>query len=297
MARIRRIPLLDAQEEAMLATRWRQHGDRAAADRLVTSHLRLVAKIAWGYRGYGLPISDLISEGTLGMLEAVKRFDPERGFRLTSFATWWVRAQIQDYVLRSWSLVRVGTTANQRKLFFKLRRLRAQLRALDDGDLSPEHVQFIAVDLGVPAAEVIAMNRRLLSRDASLNSPLPDNDAQWQDQLVDESSDQESALAEREASGRRRTMLHEALDLLEPRERTIVVARRLRAAPTSRVALATRFRVTTERIRQIECTALKLNKFVRDMSGASSPRLHGRSQTAPEETGVLGLPGYVLAHR
>jgi RNA polymerase sigma-32 factor len=172
MARIRCIPLLDAQEEAMLATRWRQHGDRAAADRLVTSHLRLVAKIAWGYRGYGLPISDLISEGTLGMLKAVKRFDPERGFRLASFATWWIRAQIQDYVLRSWSLVRVGTTANQRKLFFKLRRLKAQLRALDDGDLSPEDVQFIAVDLGVPAVDVIAMNVRRRQRNPPVENLL-----------------------------------------------------------------------------------------------------------------------------
>jgi RNA polymerase sigma-32 factor len=287
MARIRRIPLLDAQQEHMLATRWRQHGDRAAADRLVTSHLRLVAKIAWGYRGYGLPMSDLISEGTLGMLEAVKRFDPERGFRLASYATWWIRRQIQDYVLRSWSLVRIGTTANQKKLFFNLRRLKAQLRSLDEGDLSPEDVQLIAVDLGVPAADVITMNGRLSSRDASLNTPLPESDAEWQDQLVDESCDLESDLAERQMYGRHRTLLHHALALLKPREREIVAARRLRHEPTPRSALATHFRVSVERIRQIEFSALtKLDRFVREMSCApSSSCLHGQSQTAADEIG------------
>jgi RNA polymerase sigma-32 factor len=207
------------------------------------------------------------------MLEAVKRFDPERGFRLSSYATWWIRAQIQDYVLRSWSIVRLGTTASQRKLFFNLRRLKAQLRAVDDGDLSPEDVQLIAVDLNVSAADVVSMNGRLSSPDASLNTPLPNGDAEWQDRLVDESGDQESALAEREISGHRLTLLRRALALLEPREREIVTARRLCHEPTPLITLATRFRVTSERIRQIECVALaKLKKLIREMSRAPGER-------------------------
>jgi RNA polymerase sigma-32 factor len=271
MGQIRSIPLLDAQQERILATRWRKHGDRAAADRLVTCHLRLVAKIAWGYRGYGLPMSDLISEGSLGMLEAVKRFDPERGFRLATYAICWIRAQIQDYVLRSWSLVRVGTTASQRKLFFNLRRLKAQLRTLDEGGLSPEDVQQIAVDLSVSAADVVAMNGRLSSPDSSLNTHLPDSDTEWQDRLVDESRDRESALAEREMAVYRRRLLGRALDCLEPREREIVVARRLHDEPEPLAALAARFGITTERIRQIEYAGLaKIEKLAREMSRAAA---------------------------
>jgi RNA polymerase sigma-32 factor len=267
VAQIRRIPLLDAEREYALAVRWRQQGDHLAAQRLVTSHLRLVAKIAWGYRGYGLPISDLISEGTLGMLNGLRRFDPERGFRFATYATWWIRAQIQDYVLRSWSLVRLGTTARQRKLFFNLRRLKGQLRAIDDGELSPEAVQLISLDLNVPAADVVTMNGRLSSPDASLNTPLPDSNIEWQDKLVDESSDQESHLAEHETSTRHRALLSLALGRLSARERTIITARRLRDEPVSLTVLATRFGISTERIRQIEHAALaKLRRLVREVS-------------------------------
>ena len=218
---IQRVPMLEVQEEQALAKRWRERGDHAAADRLVTSHLRLVAKIAWGCCGCGLPMSDLISEGSLRMLEAVKRYDPARGFRLASYATLWIRAQIQDYVLRSWSLVRLGTTANQRKLFFNLRRLKAQLTAIGDGEFSPDAVAHIAADLAVPATDVVIVNRRLCPV-ASLNTPLPDDTAEWQDQLADERSDQETQLGEQEQSRRRRAMLGIALARLEPRERDIV---------------------------------------------------------------------------
>jgi RNA polymerase sigma-32 factor len=278
--------MLVAEEEQALARRWREQGDQVAADRLVTSHLRLVAKIAWGFRGYRLPMSDLISEGNLGMLEAVKRYDPTRGFRLASYATWWIRAQIQDYVLRSWSLVRLGTTANQRKLFFNLRRWKAQLRAIDDGELSPDAVAHIAADLAVPAADVVIVNRRLSSPDASLNTPLPDGTAEWQDQLADERSDQESLLGEQEQARRRRAVLGIALARLEPRERDIVTARRLGDEPTPLAVLAMRFHVTAERIRQIEHGAVaKLGRLVREIDRAPSSRR--REQTARP---ALGSP-------
>jgi RNA polymerase sigma-32 factor len=265
--------MLEAQEEQTLAKRWREQGDRAAADRLVTSHLRLVAKIAWEFRGYGLPMADLISEGSLGMLEAVKRYDPVRGFRLASYATWWIRAQIQDYVHRSWSLVRLGTSANQRKLFFNLRRLKAQLRAIEEGELSPDAVAQIAADLAVPATDVVAVNRRLSNPDASLNTPLPDSDAEWQDRLADERSDQESQLSDQEQTHRRRAMLGIALSRLKPRERAIVTARRLGDEPTPLAVLAIRFHVTAERIRQIERGAVaKLGRLVREIDRAPSSR-------------------------
>jgi RNA polymerase sigma-32 factor len=266
-AHIRGIPLLDAEPERALATRWRTLGDREAANRLVTSHLRLVAKIAWGYRGYGLPVPDLIAEGSLGMIEAVRRFDPDRGFRLATYAQWWIRAQIQDYVLRSWSLVRVATTAAQRKLFFNLRRLKARLNAIDNGDLSAEDARLIAAELDVPQAEVVRMNRRLSGPDDSLNVPQLDGDGEWQDRLVDERADQEASLALQETSKYRRTLLSRALGRLSPREREVVSERRLRDEPIPLAVIAERYGVTAERIRQIERSAFaRLEKLVREMS-------------------------------
>ena len=205
---IRRFPMLERQEEYMLAKRWRGHGDREAAHKLVTSHLRLVAKIAMGYRGYGLPLSELISEGNVGMMQAVKRFDPDRGFRLATYAMWWIRAAIQEYILHSWSLVKMGTTAAQKKLFFNLRKLKGQLQAMEEGDLSPENLKKIATELDVPEADVVSMNRRLASPDHSLNAPLrSDSEGEWQDWLVDESESQETRLGERQELGLRRDLL------------------------------------------------------------------------------------------
>ena len=222
---IRRFPMLKPEEEYMLAKRWREHGDTEAAHKLVTSHLRLVAKIAMGYRGYGLPLSELISEGNVGMMQAVKRFDPERGFRLATYAMWWIRASIQEYVLHSWSLVKMGTTAAQKKLFFNLRRLKGQLQAIEEGDLSPENVTKIATTLGVPENDVISMNRRLAAPDNSLNAPLRiDGEGEWQDWLVDESSSQEAILADREESDVRLNALKGALGVLNERERRLVAA-------------------------------------------------------------------------
>src|SRR5215469_14571181 len=220
---IRKFPMLAPEEEYMLAKRWREHADPDAAHRLVTSHLRLVAKIAMGYRGYGLPLSELISEGNVGMMQAVKRFDPERGFRLATYAMWWIRASIQEYILHSWSLVKMGTTAAQKKLFFNLRKLKGQLQAIDDGDLSPENVTKIATELDVPEADVISMNRRLASPDHSLNAPLrSDSEGEWQDWLVDDNESQETALGERQELGLRRDLLVKAMTHLNERERHIL---------------------------------------------------------------------------
>src|SRR3954464_7096605 len=220
LAEIKKFPILSPEEEYMLAKRWREHGDTDAAARLVTSHLRLVAKIAMGYRGYGLPISELISEGNVGMMQAVKRFDPDRGFRLATYAMWWIRAAIQEYILHSWSLVKMGTTAAQKKLFFNLRKLKGQLQAMEEGDLSPENLKKIATELDVPEADVVSMNRRLASPDHSLNAPLrSDSEGEWQDWLVDESESQETRLGDRQELGLRRDLLEKAMSHLNERER------------------------------------------------------------------------------
>jgi len=229
---IRKFPMLEPQQEFMLAKSWREHGDTEAAHKLVTSHLRLVAKIAMGYRGYGLPLSELISEGNVGMMQAVKRFDPDRGFRLATYAMWWIRAAIQEYILHSWSLVKMGTTAAQKKLFFNLRKLKGQMQAIDEGDLSPEHVTQIATKLDVPEQDVVNMNRRLASPDHSLNAPLrADSEGEWQDWLVDEQDTQEISLAEREELGKRRALLKSAMTNLNERERHILTERRLTDDP------------------------------------------------------------------
>jgi RNA polymerase sigma-32 factor len=262
---IRKFPMLQPEEEYMLAKRWREHEDPDAAQRLVTSHLRLVAKIAMGYRGYGLPLSELISEGNVGMMQAVKRFDPERGFRLATYAMWWIRASIQEYILHSWSLVKMGTTAAQKKLFFNLRKLKGQLQAIDEGDLSPENVTRIATELGVPEADVVSMNRRLAAPDHSLNAPLrSDGEGEWQDWLVDEEDNQETTLGDRQELGLRRDLLRAALSHLTPRERDILVERRLRDMPTTLEDLSQRYGISRERVRQIEVRAFeKLQKAIK----------------------------------
>jgi RNA polymerase sigma-32 factor len=258
LAEIRKFPLLDPQEEYMLAKRWREHQDTDAAHRLVTSHLRLVAKIAMGYRGYGLPIGDVIAEGNIGLMQAVKRFEPERGFRLATYAMWWIRASIQEYILRSWSLVKMGTTAAQKKLFFNLRRVKGQIEALEEGDLRPEQVSTIAHKLGVPEDEVVNMNRRLSSPDSSLNAPLGgESETEWQDWLADDTLDQETALAESEELEERRTLLSAALDELQPRERDILQARRLQDEPVTLEDLSVKYNISRERVRQIEVRAFE----------------------------------------
>jgi RNA polymerase sigma-32 factor len=255
---IRRFPMLEPQEEYMLAKSWREHGDREAAHRLVTSHLRLVAKIAMGYRGYGLPISEVISEGNVGLMQAVKRFEPDKGFRLATYAMWWIKAAIQEYILRSWSLVKMGTTANQKKLFFNLRKAKSKISALEEGDLRPDQVQLIAKRLGVTEQDVVDMNRRL-GGDVSLNAPIrEDGDSgEWQDWLVDDASDQEERLAESEESDNRRKALGEALSMLNERERRIFEARRLADDPITLEDLAAEFGVSRERVRQIEVRAFE----------------------------------------
>ncbi|HZL58521.1 MAG TPA: RNA polymerase sigma factor RpoH [Stellaceae bacterium] len=262
---IRRFPMLEPNEEYMLAKRWREHGDREAAHKLVTSHLRLVAKIAMGYRGYGLPLSELISEGNVGMMQAVKRFDPERGFRLATYAMWWIRASIQEYVLHSWSLVKMGTTAAQKKLFFNLRRMKGQIQAFEEGDLTPEHVKKIATELNVPEADVISMNQRLAGPDNSLNAPLrTDSDGEWQDWLVDEGESQESKLGERQELGLRRDLLRAAMTHLTDRERDILVERRLKDEPATLEDLSVKYGISRERVRQIEVRAFeKLQKSIK----------------------------------
>jgi RNA polymerase sigma-32 factor len=263
---IRRFPMLSPEEEYMLGKSWREHGDIDAAHKLVTSHLRLVAKIAMGYRGYGLPLSELISEGNVGMMQAVKRFEPDRGFRLATYAMWWIRAAIQEYILHSWSLVKMGTTAAQKKLFFNLRKLKGQMRAIDEGDLSPEQVNKIATTLDVPEADVISMNRRLGSPDHSLNAPLrQDGDGEWQDWLVDESDNQEIRLAENEELGKRKHLLKDAMGSLNDRERRILTARRLQDEPITLEDLSQEYGISRERVRQIEVRAFeKLQKSIKN---------------------------------
>jgi RNA polymerase sigma-32 factor len=269
---IRRFPMLEPQQEYMLAKSWREHGDRDAAHQLVTSHLRLVARIAMGYRGYGLPIGEVISEGNVGLMQAVKRFDPDKGFRLATYAMWWIRAAIQEYILRSWSLVKMGTTAAQKKLFFNLRKIKGQLKALEEGDLRPDQVKRIANQLGVTEEDVVSMNRRLAG-DSSLNAPVR-NDAEsgeWQDWLVDETMDQETALAESEERDHRRDMLNEALEGLNARERRVFEARRLAEEPLTLEELSAEFGVSRERIRQIEVRAFeKVQKAVQKAASAQA---------------------------
>jgi RNA polymerase sigma-32 factor len=273
--------MLEPQDEFMLAKRWREHGDRDAAHKLVTSHLRLVAKIAMGYRGYGLPISEVISEGNVGLMQAVKRFEPDKGFRLATYAMWWIKAAIQEYILRSWSLVKMGTTANQKKLFFNLRKAKSKISALEEGDLRPDQVKLIAKRLGVTEQDVVDMNRRL-GGDVSLNAPIRDDgdSGEWQDWLVDEVSDQETRLVEDEESDNRRKALGEALSVLNDRERRIFEARRLADDPITLEDLAAEFGVSRERVRQIEVRAFeKVQRAVKNRIAAmearpSTPALH-----------------------
>ena len=271
---IRKFPMLEPDQEYMLAKRWQEHSDSDAARQLVTSHLRLVAKIAMGYRGYGLPLAELISEGNVGMMQAVKRFDPERGFRLATYAMWWIRASIQEYILHSWSLVKMGTTAAQKKLFFNLRKIKGKLQAFEEGDLSPEHVKHISDELSVPEQDVISMNRRLAGGDNSLNAPLrADSEGEWQDWLEDDSDSQETMLAESEELTLRREMLNEAMQTLNDRERHILVERRLKDEPKTLEELSQEYDISRERVRQIEVRAFeKLQRSMR--SKAKETRLN-----------------------
>jgi len=283
---IRRFPMLEPQEEYMLAKRWREHGDRTAAHKLVTSHLRLVAKIAMGYRGYGLPISEVISEGNVGLMQAVKRFEPEKGFRLATYAMWWIKAAIQEYILRSWSLVKMGTTANQKKLFFNLRKAKSRISALDEGDMRPDQVKLIAKRLGVTEQDVIDMNRRL-GGDASLNAPIREegDSGEWQDWLVDDRDSQEARLAETEELDNRRAALSDALAVLNERERRIFEARRLADEPVTLEDLAVEFGVSRERVRQIEVRAFeKVQKAVKNRVAAM--------EAPPVRAAAPAMPGH-----
>ena len=264
---IRKFPMLTLVEEQQLSQRWAKKGDEAAADRMVTSHLRLVAKIAMGYRGYGLPVAELISEGNVGMMQAVQRFDPDKGFRLSTYAMWWIRAAIQEYILHSWSMVKMGTTAAQKKLFFNLRRIKGQMEAYEEGDLSPEQVEQISTRLGVAEHEVVNMNRRLGGPDSSLNAPVRiDGDGEWQDWLEDERDTQEDRLGEFQELIRRRQLLAGAMKGLSERERTILTERRLKESPATLENLSQSFGISRERVRQIEVRAFeKLQKSVKNV--------------------------------
>ena len=266
LTEIRKFPMLDRDEEFMLAKRWREHEDPQAAHKLVTSHLRLVAKIAMGYRGYGLPIGEVISEGNVGLIQAVKKFDPDKGFRLATYAMWWIRASIQEYILRSWSLVKMGTTAAQKQLFFTLRKAKSEISALQEGDLHPDQVSTIATKLGVLDEEVISMNRRLSGGDASLNAPMrADGESEWQDWLADDDTpSQESVIADTQEKNIRMSLLEEAMTELTDRERHILTERRLKDEPTTLEDLASQYGVSRERVRQIEVRAFeKLQKSMR----------------------------------
>ena len=272
LEQIRSFPMLEQKQEYMLAKAWKDHGDVDSAHQMVTSHLRLVAKIAMGYRGYGLPVADLISEGNLGMMHAVKKFEPEKGFRLATYAMWWIKAAIQEYILRSWSLVKIGTTAGQKKLFFNLRRIKGQIQAIDDGDLKPEQVTQIATQLNVTEDEVMSMNQRMAGNDRSLNVPLSrdgEGGGEWQDWLQDDSPDQEATFADHEEYDARKNLMLDAMQGLNPREQRILAARRLSEPPLTLEDLATEFNISRERIRQIEVRAFeKLQKAVRDKAAA-----------------------------
>jgi RNA polymerase sigma-32 factor len=271
---IRRFPLLEPEEEFMLAKSWKEYGDTEAAHRLVTSHLRLVAKIAMRYRGYGLPMAEVISEGNIGLMQAVKRFDPDKGFRLATYAMWWIRAAIQEYVLRSWSLVKIGTTAAQKKLFFNLRRAKGNIKAFDEGDMTPAQVSEIARKLSVSEEDVISMNRRLAAPDHSLNAPLrndAEGDTEWQDWLVDEHQNQEMMVAERQEIDQRRALLEEAMKSLNEREAHILTERRLKDEPQTLEDLSREYGISRERVRQIEVRAFeKLQKAMRSAAAAQA---------------------------
>jgi len=269
LSEIRKFPLLTPEDEFMFAKRLKEHGDPEAARRLVTSHLRLVAKIAMGYRGYGLPISEIVSEGNIGLMQAVKRFDPDKGFRLATYAMWWIRAAIQEYVLRSWSMVKLGTTAAQKKLFFNLRKAKSNIGAIEEGDLTPAHTAKLADQLGVTEREVTDMNRRLSGPDSSLNAPLrSESENEWQDWLADDTMDQETRLAEREELGDRHALLSNAMDTLTERERDIIQARRLQEDPATLEDLSQKYGVSRERVRQIEVRAFE--KLQKAMAGAAA---------------------------
>jgi RNA polymerase sigma-32 factor len=272
---IRRFPMLERDQEYRLAKRWREQGDRDAADQLVTSHLRLAAKIAMGYRGYGLPVAEIISEGNVGLLQALNRFEPERGFRFATYAMWWIRASIQDYILRSWSLVKIGTTTNQRKLFFKLRSAKSKIAALESGDLHPDHVASIAKDLDVTDQDVVDMNRRLAG-DRSINTPLHDGDdiGEWQDHLVDQSPSPEAIVVEQDEKGHQHDALVAAIEVLDDRERRIFEARHLADEPQTLEDLAEVFNVSRERIRQIEVRAFeKVRKAAKNFAAKAQPAM------------------------
>jgi RNA polymerase sigma-32 factor len=275
LTEIRKFPLLSPEDEYMYAKAWREHEDPEAARKLVTSHLRLVAKIAMGYRGYGLPIGEVVSEGNVGLMQAVKRFEPDKGFRLATYAMWWIRASIQEYVLRSWSMVKMGTTSAQKKLFFNLRKAKAHIGAIEDGDLTPEHTELLADQLGVSETELTEMNRRLSGPDASLNAPLRTESAsEWQDWLTDDTADQETRLAERQEMDDRRTLLASALNTLTERERDIIQARRLHEEASTLEELSHKYGVSRERVRQIEVRAFeKLQQAMKADARASSARV------------------------
>jgi RNA polymerase sigma-32 factor len=281
---IRQFPMLQPDEEFMLAKRWKEHGDRVAAHKLVTSHLRLVAKIAMGYRGYGLPISEVVSEGNVGLMQAVKRFEPDKGFRLATYAMWWIKASIQEFILRSWSLVKMGTTASQKKLFFNLRKVKGQIQALEEGDLRPDQVKEISRRLGVPEEDVISMNRRL-SGDASLNAPVrAESEGEWQDWLVDDTETQEDTLVENEEKKLRLDLLTEAMDKLTDRERRVFEARRMQEDPATLEDLSQEFGVSRERIRQIEVRAFE--KVQKAVKNAAQKALAPKAQMATAEARV-----------
>lgn len=273
LQKVRKFPMLEPNEEFMLAKRWKEDGDREAAHKLVTSHLRLVAKIAMGYRGYGLPVNEIVSEGNVGLMQAVKKFDPDKGFRLATYAMWWIRASIQEFVLRSWSLVKMGTTANQKKLFFNLRKVKGQINALEDGDLHPDHVSEISERLGVPEEDVVSMNRRI-GGDSSLNAPMKadgEGTGEWQDWLTDDSVDQETELAETQEHILRMGLLEQAIGDLNDREQRIFRARRLEEKPITLEDLSQEFGVSRERIRQIEVRAFeKVQKSMKNLATAAA---------------------------
>ncbi len=284
MQEIRKFPMLQPDEEYMLAKRWTEHADSGAAHKLITSHLRLVGRIAMGYRGYGLPIGEVISEGNVGLMQAVKRFEPEKGFRLATYAMWWIRASIQEYILRSWSLVKIGTTAAQKKLFFNLRRMKGQIQALEEGDLKPENAKTIATKLGVTVDEVHSMNRRL-SGDSSLNAPIKtdgEGSGEWQDWLVDDTPNQEVRLADNEELDHRRAFLSSALGALNDRERRIFEARRLAEPPATLEDLAKEFDISRERVRQIEVRA-----FEKVQEAVQTAALAAETATLPKPAKAL----------
>jgi len=271
LAQIKKFPMLDAEEEYMLAKNWRENGNLQSAHKLVTSHLRLVAKIAMGYRGYGLPVNELISEGNLGLMQAVKKFDPEKGFRLATYAMWWIRAAIQEYVLRSWSLVKMGTTTAQKKLFFNLKKIKNQIAANQDGDLKDEHVKEISKRLNVESHEVVNMNRRMMGREKSLNDPIKSGEKdEWQDWLVDDSLDQELVISQKQEYDDKKKLLYSAMKILNEREKEIIQARRLSEDPVTLQELSKKYKISRERIRQIETKAFE--KLQKSMINASKSK-------------------------